>query len=385
MADLKIYPIGTTQSRNLNRFIEVAYELNRHNENWIAPLRSELREQLNSQKNPWFEHAEAEYFLAERDGKLVGRISAHIEKLTQKTPPEQGGGVDVGMWGMFEATDQEVADALLKTAENWHRNRGIKKIVGPISLSIWEEPGLLIKGHDHPPTIMMGHQRADYRAWIEAEGHKGIKDLFTYELDITKPFPPLIQKIVASGEKNARIKIRKVNKNNFMKEARLLMDILNDAWSKNWGYVPLTDKEIEHARHNLEPIVFEDLIMVAEVDGEPAAFMMTLPDVNEKLAEFKGKLFPFNWIKMLWWLRKPRVRTMRVPLMGVRKKFQTSRIASQVAFMMIEYIRRNSVANYGASRGEIGWILDDNQGMRSIATAIHSDINRIYRIYSKNI
>ncbi|ART94119.1 hypothetical protein FBY50_1720 [Zymomonas mobilis] len=385
MADLKIYPIGTKQNRDLNRFIEVAYKLNKDNPNWIAPLRSELREQLNSQKNPWFEHATAEYFLAERDGEPVGRISAQIDQLVQESPPEQGGGKDVGMWGMFEAADEEVAYALLKTVEEWHEKRGNKKLIGPISLSIWEEPGLLIKGHDHAPTIMMGHQRPEYRGWIESYGYQGIKDLFTYELDITKPFPEIIQKIVASGEKNPRIRIRQAQKKDFISEAKILMDILNDAWSKNWGYIPLTDHEIEHARHNLEPIVYNELVMIAEIDGEPAAFMMTLPDVNEKLAEFKGKLFPFNFVKMLWWLRHPKVRTMRVPLMGVRKKFQASRLAGQMAFMMIEYIRRNSVKDFGATRGEIGWILDNNQGMRSIATAIKSEVNRIYRIYSKSI
>ena len=165
--------------------------------------------------------------------------------------------------------------------------------------------------------------------------------------------------------------------------SHLILGILNDAWSENWGFVPLTDAEIAYVGKKLKPIVYEDLIMVAEYDGEPVAFMIVLPDVNEKLREFGGSLLPFNWAKLLWWLRKPKVRTMRVPLMGVVQRLQSSRMASQLAFMMIEFIRRNATAHYGASRGEIGWILDDNQGMNAIADAIHSQINKDYWVYEK--
>jgi len=202
---------------------------------------------------------------------------------------------------------------------------------------------------------------------------------------ISRRNSPLIQRIVASGEKNPRIRIRGVDKSRFDAEARLILDILNDAWSDNWGFVPFTDTEIAYAGKKFKPIVREDLIMVAEYDGEPVAFMMTLPDLNEVLKPMGGSLFPFNWAKLLLWLRKPAARTMRVPLMGVRKRLQASRLASQLAFMMIEYIRRNSVATYGAERGEIGWILDDNQGMVAIADAIESKVNKEYVIYGKSL
>ncbi|MEP6870093.1 MAG: N-acetyltransferase, partial [Novosphingobium sp.] len=148
-------------------------------------------------------------------------------------------------------------------------------------------------------------------------------------------------------------------------------------------FVPFTEREIAYAGKKFKPIVREDLIMVAEYEGEPVAFMMTLPDMNEVTKSMGGKLFPFNWIKLLSWLRKPKVHTMRVPLMGVRKRLQSSRLASQLAFMMIEYIRRNALREYGATRGEIGWILDDNQGMIAIADAIHSHVNKTYVIYDK--
>jgi hypothetical protein len=267
--------------------------------------------------------------------------------------------------------------------EDWLRAKGMTRALGPISLSIWEEPGLLTMGHDHPPTVMMGHHLAHYQPWVEAAGYASVKTLRTYELDITKEFPPFIQRIVQSGEKNDRIRIRKVDKSQFDKEAAIILSILNDAWGDNWGFVPITDEEVAFTGKKLKPIVFEDLIMVAELDGEPVAFMMTLPDLNEAQAPLNGNLFPFGWAKLLWWLRKPKVRTMRVPLMGVVKRLQASRMASQLAFMMIETIRRAATANYGATRGEIGWVLDDNQGMNAVAEAIDAKVNRVYQIYDK--
>jgi hypothetical protein len=367
------------------RFVDVAYALNAKDPNWIPPLRMEALELITPGKNPFYEHAEQQLFLAERDGKLVGRISAHFDRLWHAMPAEQGGGPGIGNWGLLEATDQAVATALIERAEQWLRDQGMTSVMAPVSCSIWEEPGLLVQGHDHPPTVMMGHDNAAYQGWIEPLGYKGIKDLLTYDLNITQDFPPLVQRIVTSGERNSRIRIRKVDKSRFDEEAALILSILNDAWSDNWGFVPITPSEIAYTGKKLKPIVFEDLIRVAEVDGEPVAFMMTLPDLNEMTADLDGRLFPFGWAKLLLRLRKPKVRTMRVPLMGVVKKLQATRLASQLAFMMIEYIRRDAVADYGSTRGEIGWVLEDNQGMRSIAETIDSQINKIYRIYSKDL
>jgi GNAT superfamily N-acetyltransferase len=369
-------------------FVDFAFRHYADDPNWVPPLRAEAMELITPGKNPFYEHADQQLFLAERDGKLVGRISAHIDRLVLTMPAEQGGGPGVGQWGLFDATDEAVTAALITAAEDWLRGRGMSRVMAPISASIWEEPGLLVQGHDHPPTVMMGHHKAAYQPWIEGLGYAGIKDLLTYELDITKPFPPLVQRIISSGEKNPRIKVRRVDKSKFDAEAALILSILNDAWSDNWGFVPITDAEIAYTGKKLKPIVFEDLIRVAEVEGEPVAFMMTWPDLNELTADLDGKLFPFGFAKLLWRLNggfsgHPQVRTMRVPLMGVKKKLQSSRLASQLAFMMIEYIRRDSVAKYGATRSEIGWILDDNQGMRSIAETIDSRVNKVYRIYAK--
>lgn len=368
---------------DLNAFIDLAYRLNRSDPNWVPPLRNEVVELLTKSKNPFFDHADVQLFLARRDGLVVGRISAHIDHLATAMDPVQGMGPGTGNWGLLEAEDEAVAAALITRAEQWLKDKGMNRVLAPLSMSVWEEPGQLTKGFDHPPTVMMGHQPERYQHYIEALNYTPAKLLRTYELDITKDFPPLIQRIVQSGERNAKIRIRNVDKSKFDAEAGIILHILNDAWSENWGFVPFTDREIAYAGKKFKPIVREDLIMIAEYEGEPVAFMMTLPDLNEKLQPMGGTLWPFNWAKLLWWLRKPKSRTMRVPLMGVLQKHQGSRLASQLAFMMIEAIRRNAVAHYGATRGEIGWVLDDNQGMNAIADAIDSHVNKEYTIYEK--
>jgi GNAT superfamily N-acetyltransferase len=385
---ITIRPVITKADRKA--FVDLPFRLYKDNPNWIPPLKDEAMGLITPGKNPFFEHAVAQLFLAERDGKVVGRISASIDHMWTPMPEAQGGGTDMGNWGYLDADDKGIADELIAAAEAWLKAKGVTRSMGPISMSIWEEPGLLIKGHDHPPTTMMGYDDPRYEAWVESWGYKGVKDLHTWDLDITKQFPPIVQRIVESGEKNPRIRIREVNKSKFNEEAAVILSILNDAWSDNWGFVPFTESEIKFAGKKMKPIIFNDLVRVAEYDGEPVAFMMTWPDLNEMQADLNGELFPFGFIKLLWRLNggltgKPKVKTMRVPLMGVVKRLQSSRLASQLAFMMIEYIRRSAVKEYHATRGEIGWILEDNQGMNSIASTIESKINKTYRIYEKAI
>jgi hypothetical protein len=376
MSDITIRAAEDAADRKA--FVDLAYSLNREDPNWVPPLKTEVHGLIDPRTNPWFEHAEARLFLAERDGEPVGRISAQVDALVQEHM-----GQGTGQWGLLEAADEEVARALLHRAESWLRGRDMTRSMGPFSLSIWDEPGLLVKGHDHPPTVMMGHNKAEYQTWVEGYGYVGIKNLYTYDIDARGPFPPIVRRIVDSGEKNPRIRIRKVVKANFEEEARLLLGILNDAWSDNWGYIPLTESETAYAGRKLKPIVFEDLIRVAEVDGEPVAFMMTLPDLNEFTRDLNGRLFPFGWAKLLWRLRNPHPKSMRVPLMGVVKRLQTSRLASQLAFMLLESIRRDALDHYGTVRGEFGWVLECNGPMISMAEAVGGTINRIYRIYEK--
>ena len=383
MNNITIRPVLTKADKKA--FVDLPSRLYASDPNWVPPLKDEVHGLITPGKNPWFEHGEAEFFLAERDGRVVGRISAHIDHLALKQPLEQGMGPGCGNWGMFEAEDADVAAVLIARAENALRDKGMTRSLGPISLAMWDEPGLLVEGFHQPPVVMMGFNSAAYANWVEAAGYKGAQDLLTYDLPIDNGLPELTNRIVAMGERSDKIRIRRVDKSRFDEEAALLLNILNDAWSDNWGFVPFTDAEIAYAGKKLKPIVYEDLIRVAEVDGETVAFMMTIPDLNEKLKDFGGSLWPFNWAKLLWWLRKPQVKTMRVPLMGVVKKLQSTRMASQLAFMLVEYIRRDSVAKFGAVRGDFGWVLASNGPMRSVGEAVRGTVNKVYRIYEKTL
>lgn len=368
---------------DLKAFIDLPYRLYANDPHWVPPLKAELREQMTPGENPFFEHATVQLFLARRGGIVVGRISAHIDRLALAQPPEQGFGPGTGNWGMMEADDDAVMAALIARAEAWLRGQGMTRVIAPMSLSVWEEPGLLVKGFDHSPTVMMGHHDPRYRGWIEALGYHPVKSLVTYDLEVQNGLPPLIDRIVASGERNPKIRIRQVDMKRFDEEAALILSILNNAWSDNWGFVPITDSEVAYTGRKLKPLVKNDLIMIAELEGEPVAFMMTLPDINPVLKKLAGRLYPFGWARLLWWLRRPTDATVRVPLMGVLKRLQSSRLASQLAFMMIEYTRRVAVAKYGTRRTEIGWVLDDNQGMNAIAHAIQSTVNKEYLVYAK--
>ncbi len=375
-APVTIRPVETKQDRKA--FVDVAWEVYKNDPAWVPPLKDEVHGLITPGKNPWFAHARAQLWLAERGGKVVGRISAQVDDLVQ-----QHMGAGTGQWGMFEVLDGEAAAALIATAEEWLRTQKMTRALGPISLSIWDEPGLEIEGFEEAPTAMMGHHRPEYQAWIEAAGYGKAKDLLTYELNIEHWEDPKIDRLIAMGERNSKIRIRMVDKSKFNDEARLILNLLNDAWSSNWGYVPLTEAEIAYAGKKLKPIIFNELVRIAEVDGEAVAFMLTIPDINELIKDLNCELFPFNFIKLLWRLRKPRTRRLRVPLMGVAKKLHHSRLASQLAFMMIEYTRRDATTKFGATHGEFGWILEDNKGMLSIAQLPGAHINHRYRIYEK--
>jgi GNAT superfamily N-acetyltransferase len=375
-APLSVRPVASKADRN--RFVDLAWDVYKDDPAWVPPLKSEVHGLIDPNKNPWFGHGRAEFWLAERDRRVVGRISAQVDDLVQKHMAP-----GTGQWGMFETLDAEAAATLIATAEKWLREQGMSRSLGPISISIWDEPGLEIEGFGEPPTVMMGHHRPEYRGWIEAAGCAKAKDLLTYEVGIADWSDPLTDRLVAAGERNPRIRVREVDKSRFASEAAIILNLLNDAWSHNWGFVPLTDAEIAYAAKKLKPIIYEDLVWIAELDGEAVAFMLTLPDINELTADLDGRLFPFGWAKLLWRLRKPRTRRVRVPLMGVASKLHNSRIATQLAMMLIEFTRRAAVANYGVTHGEFGWILEDNKGMVSIAQLPGAEVNHVYRIFEK--
>ena len=375
-APVTIRPVETKKDRK--DFVDFAWQVYKDDPTWIPPLKDEVHGLVTPGKNPWFEHARARLWLAERGGRSLGRISAQVDDLVQEHM-----GQGTGQWGMFEALDGQAATKLIATAEDWLRTQGMTRALGPISLSIWDEPGLEIEGFAEPPTVMMGHHKPEYHAWIEAAGYRKAKDLLTYEVDIAHWRDERISRLIEAGERNPRIRIRQVDKSRFADEAQVILHLLNDAWSENWGFVPLTETEIAYAGKKLKPIIYSELVRIAEYDGEPVAFMITLPDINELIRDLNGELFPFGWAKLLWRLRNPRTKRARVPLMGVAKKLQHSRLATQLAFMLIEHIRRDAVAKFGIEVGEFGWILEDNKGMLSIAELPDARVNHRYRIFER--
>lgn len=380
---VEIRPVTTAADRKA--FVDLPFRLYADDPNWVPPLKSEVHGMLTPGKNPWFDHGEAQLYLATRDGRATGRISAHIDFLATGQPLEQGMGPGMGFWGWFEAEDAETSTALIAQAEDWLRAKSMTRVMGPLSFSYWDEIGLLVEGFDTPPTAMMAFNTAAYQPWIESVGYAGVQDLFTYDVPILDGFPEIVNRVVASGERNSRIVIRRVDKRKFDAEAAIIIGILNDAWSDNWGFVPFTPREIEYAGKKLKPLIFNDLVRIAEVEGEPVAFMITIPDLNERLMDLGGNMLPFNWAKLLWWLQKGKARRMRVPLMGVLKKYQATRLASQLAMMMIEFIRRDAIVKHGAQRGEFGWVLSSNGPMRSVGEAVGGTVNKIYRLYQKDL
>ncbi|GAA4028479.1 hypothetical protein GCM10022281_04260 [Sphingomonas rosea] len=383
MSDLVIRPVLTKADRK--RFVDLVWDVYKDDPYWVPPLKDEMLGLITPGKNPWFEHAEAALWLAERKGKAVGRISAQVDRLVLEHM-----GAGTGNWGMFELLDgeTEAGPKLIATAEQWLRDRQMTRSLGPLSLSIWDEPGLLVQGFEESPTAMMGHHRPSYQAIVEGAGYEKAKDLVTYELDIRAKMIPMIQRLIDAGNRSGRIRIRAVDKKRYAEDSRTILELLNDAWSDNWGFVPLTEAEIAYAGKKLKPIIYEDLVCIAEVKNdagvfEPAAFMITIPDLNELTRDLNGELFPFGFVKLLWRMRKPKVKRMRVPLMGVAKKYQGGRLSAQLAFMMIERNRVASTGPYGATHGEFGWVLEDNQGMLSIAQLPGAEVNKTYRIYEK--
>jgi GNAT superfamily N-acetyltransferase len=376
---IEIAPVRTRSDRR--QFVDLAWKLFAQDPMWRPPLKSEVHALIGGAKsNPWFLHGKAAFFLARRDGEVVGRISAQVCELVQERRP------GLGQWGFLDCVDDpDIASALIAAAEDWLRAQGMHRAQGPISLSIWDEPGLLVSGFETPPRVMMGH----HLPWIErhvlAAGYASVKDLHTWTVEVENGFPETVNRIVALGERNPKIRIRKVDLKQFDREARIILDILNQAWGQNWGFVPLTDAEVAFVGKKLKPIVYSHLLRIAEYEGEPVAFMITLPDINELTRDLDGRLFPFGWVKLLWRLRQPRTKWFRVPLMGVLPKLQGTRTASLIAFMMIEYIRRDAIPLNRARFAEIGWILDDNGPMISIADAIESRIEKTYRIYERDL
>ncbi len=363
--------------RALRRFLRVPWTLYADDPAWVPPLFLERRQHL-SPRNPYFDHARVRAWIAYRGSKPVGRISAQIDRLHLQRYQDA-----TGFFGLLEAEDDsETFRALLSTAETWLRGHGMVRIAGPFNLSINQECGLLVDGFDTPPMVMMGHSRPYYAERIEEQGYGKVKDLVAYRISSRFGLSPAMESLLARAAK--RVQVRTLRRDRFSEDLRILQDIFEDAWSNNWGFIPFTAREFDHLGRTLRFLVHDDLVHIAEVDGEPAAMIVAFPNVNEAIRDLNGRLFPWGWLKLLWRIKVRHPRTARVPLMGVRKRYQNTRVGAALALLVIVSLRECGVRR-GVDEVELSWILEDNMGTRNIIESLGGVVYKRYRIYEKRL
>jgi len=375
--EVTITPVSSPAE--LDRFIRLPMRLGAGDPNYIAPLIQERRAALTPKTNPFFDHAEVQLWLAVREGRDVGRISAQIDELAPSD-----GGPRAGHFGLISGEDDPtVFAALFAVAEAWLRQRGCVRVQGPFNLSINEEVGVLVDGFDTPPMLMMGHDPPYLAAQIEAQGYARLKDVYAYASQMTDPLPPKVLRMLSRGAP-AGVKLRMLDMKRYDEEVGVLTEILNDAWSQNWGFTPTTTAETVQLAKSLKLVVDPRLCWFAEIDGEIAGFIVVLPNVNEAIRDLGGKLAPFGWAKLLWRLKVQRVKSARVPLMGVRKRFAATKRGQLLPFLLIEVASREA-DKLGYKTVELSWILEDNLPMRHILEAVGSRAYKTYRLYEKTL
>lgn len=367
--------VQVSDSRGIDRFIRFPWKVYKSSPNWVPPLISEVKFIL-SDKNPFFRHAEAAYFLAWKDGEVVGRVAAIIDRNHINIHNEQA-----GFFGFFECLpDPYVAQELIAAAEKWLKERDIEIMRGPMNPSTNDECGFLVEGFDSPPMIMMTYTPPYYLDYMEKCGLSKAKDLYAY-ISIIKE--------VAAGSRleklSSKIKdrlpgltIRPMNMKYFNKELAAVKDIYNSAWSKNWGFVPMTDEEIESMAKRLKPLVVPELAIMAEVDGKPAGFMLTVPDYNQVLARLNGKLGLLEIIKFLWYARN--ITDIRVIIMGVKEEYRRKGIEGLLFLESFKAAQRK-----GYVRSEMSWVLEDNVAMQKGCELMGGKVYKKYRVYEKRL
>ncbi|MDP1787224.1 N-acetyltransferase [Nitrosomonas sp.] len=363
--------------RDMSKFIDVPWHIYANDPLWVPPLRLERRFHF-SRFNPFFKHGEWQAWVAYQNGQPVGRISAQIDTLHRERY-----GADTGHFGLLECIDDsEVFAALILNAEAWLASRQTRHVSGPFNLSINQECGILVDGFDTPPVIMMPHSPRWYGRLLEEQGYLPAKDLLAYKVRVDFEIPRVMQVMI--NRFSSKIKLRTLQRNHFDEEMETLRDIFNDAWSDNWGFIPFTREEFAELGTSLRLLLPDEFIQIAEVDGKAAAFMVSLPNLNEVLIELNGNLFPFGWLKMIKKIRNQEIRTGRIPLMGVRKQFHNTPLGLALACLVIDAPRQAGIAR-GIEEVEMSWILEDNVAMRSILDSIGSEQYKRYRIYGKTL
>jgi GNAT superfamily N-acetyltransferase len=369
---VEIRPVRSRQ--DLIRFIKLPFRLYKDQPNWVPPLVYERKRHLDRNRNPFFQHAEAEYFLAWRNGTPVGRISAHVDHRLNEFQQN-----DWGLFGFFECEDdQEAAGALVKAAEDWNRERGRDRLVGPFDFSTNHECGLLVDGYDLKPQILEFWHHPYYQGLLENAGLAKAMDLYKWHLDVSdrEKILPVIFELAEKVESEHGVVVRNMRKKDFEAEVRRFMDVYNAAWENNWGFVPLTDEELRDYAKQLRPLLDERWAWIAEKDGQTVGAALTLLDWNEVLIGMGGRLFPTGWIKFL--RGRDKIRHVRVFALGVKPEYQHTGVAARF------YVEHFDQAERGVVRsGEMGWILEANTAMNRGMEAMGGEIVKRYRIYDK--
>lgn len=368
---LAVQPVHTAADRRA--FLMLPWRLYRDDPNWVAPLLGDVKAMLDPKVYPFFDHGEAEFFLA-RDGDAVrGRIAAIVNRLHNDVHHER-----TGFFGFFETEDDPaVAGALFDAAAAWLRARGMERLRGPASYSTNDECGLLVEGFDRPPVLMMSYNPIYYPRLVEACGFAKAKDLLAYWLE-AEHIPERLARIAERVQKREHLLLRRLDMARFDAEVAAIQEIYNDAWSPNWGFVPMTDREFGFMARQLRPVIDVDFALLAEIDGKPVGFSLALPDLNVALKPVRGRLFPFGIFKLLWYKRK--IGHLRVITLGVRKAYQKRGID---AVFYVETMKRGQAR--GCPRGELSWILEDNTMMRRGAEEMGAKVYKTYRMYDRGL
>jgi GNAT superfamily N-acetyltransferase len=360
--------------KDLVRFIKLPWKIYQSDPHWVPPLIMDRKKLLNRKKNPFYRHAEMEMLIAFKDGQPAGRIAAITNANHNSFQGDNN-----GFFGFYESVnDPEITRILLDETRHWLIGKGKDGMLGPINPSTNDELGLLIEGFETPPFVMMCHNPAYYQTLLENYGLKKAKDLYAWYVDVRhSELPEKLINVAETVTGKYGITIRNIQFKNLQQDLERVREVYNNAWSRNWGFVPLSAEEIDYIANDLKQIAREELILLAEKDGKPVAFSMTLPNINEVLITIRnGKLFPTGFIKLLRGMKK--IKTARVITLGVVKEFQTVGLG---AILYLETILR--ARKLGMAAGEMSWILEDNQAMNSAIAMFGSTLYKKYRIYQQ--
>lgn len=381
MSDVAIVPVEGR--RDLRRFLAVPHRIYAEDKFWVPPLDSEIRKLLNPRKNPFFEDGEAALWLALRDGEAVGRISAQINRRHLALYNDA-----TGNFGFLEAIDdQAVFDALLATAEKWLRERGMRRAIGPYSPTVNDDIGVLVSGYDSAPMALMGHAPRYYKPRLERAGYAKVKDVFAFRIerdDLNRDTITRLKTLAGRARQSANIVLRFIDMKRFEEEMHLVLDLYNDAWHDNWGFLPVTPSEARVLVASIKPVVRPDQVIIASIGDTTVGFMAAIPDINEFLADLNGKLLPFGWAKMLWRLKYGKPKGVRVILGGVKRVYRDSVLGAAISSSMLALLVENLIAATSYQVCEISWILEDNKASLGLTRAF-AKLAKIYRIYGKEL